>query len=77
MPASGVENQNKDWNYHPDLPLQDPSPFTHLNEPRFLIGWLRQNWLSLSERVLLLILAVALWYFAYPSLKDAQTFTFG
>ena len=28
MPADGLENQTKDWNYHPYLPLQDPSPFT-------------------------------------------------
>ena len=77
MPVDGTQSQNKEWNYHPDLPLQDPSPFTHLNEPRFLVGWLRQNWLNLSERVLLAIIAVALWYFAYPSLEAAQVFSPG
>ena len=77
MPASEGQNQNKEWNYHPDLPLQDPSLFTHLNEPRFLARWLRTNWLSLSERMLMLILAVTLWYTAYPSLETAQTFAIG
>ena len=71
------ENQNKEWNYHPDLPLQDPSPFTHLNEPMFLVRWLRTNWLSLSERMMMLILAVILWYTVYPSLEAAQSFAFG
>ena len=71
------ENQNKDWNYHPDLPLQDPSPFTHLNEPLFCMQWLRNNWLSLSERVLMVILATILWHTAYPSLETAQTFAVG
>lgn len=71
------ENQNKDWNYFPSLPLQDPSPFTHLNEPKFLAGWVLRNWLTLSERVLMLILAVILWYVAYPSLETAKTFAFG
>jgi len=66
-----------DWNYHPDLPLQDPSPFTHLNEPRFLLGWLRKNWLSLSERVLILIVSISLYYFAYPSLETAEKLAFG
>jgi hypothetical protein len=28
MPADGLENQTKDWNCHPYLHLQDPSPFT-------------------------------------------------
>ena len=71
------ENQNKDWNYHPDLPLKDPSPFTHLNEPMFLVRWLRTNWLSLSERMMMLILALILWYTVYPSLETAQSFAFG
>lgn len=71
------ENQNKEWNYHPELPLQDPSPFTHLNEPMFLVRWLRTNWLSLSERMLMVILAATLWYTVYPSLETTQNFAFG
>jgi sterol desaturase/sphingolipid hydroxylase (fatty acid hydroxylase superfamily) len=71
------EHQNKEWNYHPDLPLQDPSPFTHLNEPMFLVRWLRTNWLSLSERMMMLLLAVVLWYTVYPSLEKAKSFAFG
>lgn len=71
------ENQNKEWNYHPELPLQDPSPFTHLNEPMFLVRWMRTNWFSLSERVIVLILAFILWYTVYPSLETAQSFAFG
>ena len=77
MPASEGHNQNKDWNYFPDLPLQDPSPFTHLKEPKFLVGWVLRNWLTLSERVLMVILAVILWYTVYPSLETAKTFAFG
>jgi len=68
------KNQSKEWNYHPDLPLADPSPFTHLNEPIFLLKWFYKNWLSLSERVLMVIVATALWFFVYPSLEEAKTF---
>ena len=71
------ENKSKEWNYHPDLPLADPSPFTHLNEPIFLLKWFYKNWLSLSERVLMVIAATALWFFVYPSLEDAKTFHYG
>jgi sterol desaturase/sphingolipid hydroxylase (fatty acid hydroxylase superfamily) len=70
------ENKSKDWNYYPDLPLKDPSIFTHLNDPKFLVKWLRNNWLSLSERVILLIIAIVLFYVAYPSLEATQTWTF-
>ena len=69
--------KSKEWNYHPDLPLADPSPFTHLNDPIFLLKWFYKNWLSLSERVLMVIVATALWFFVYPSLEDAKTFHYG
>ncbi len=69
--------QNKVWNYHPELPLSDSSVFAHYNNPRFLIGWVRRNWLSLSERVLMALLAILLWYTLYPSLETARTFSLG
>ena len=71
------ENQNKDWNYFPDLPLKDPSFFTHLNDPKFIVRWVVTNWLSLSERVILVLIAIALYQFAYPSLEQAKTFAVG
>ena len=77
MQASEGRDQNKEWNYHPDLPLQDPSPFTHLNDPKFLMTWVLRNWLTLSERVLMVILAVCIWYTVYPSLETTKTFAFG
>ena len=71
------EHQNKNWNYHPDLPLQDPSPFSHMNQPRFLLRWVVRNWLSLSERILILLVAIGAYYFAYPALETVQHFAFG
>ena len=68
---------SKDWNYHPDLPLEDPSLFSRPTDIRFIGGWFRRNWLSLSERVLMLFIAIAAYYFLYPSLETAQTFAFG
>ncbi|SHH09780.1 Sterol desaturase/sphingolipid hydroxylase, fatty acid hydroxylase superfamily [Cognatiyoonia sediminum] len=68
---------NKDWNYHPDLPLQDPSIFSRPTDAKFLSGWFARNWLTLSERVLMLILAVAAYYTLYPSLASAQSFAPG
>ena len=52
------ENQSKEWNYHPNLPLADSSPFTHLTEPMFLLNWIYKNWLSLSERILMVAVAI-------------------
>ena len=69
--------QSREWNYHPDLPLQNPSIFQWPPNPGFLARWFAHNWLTLSERVLMVLLAVVMWLFCYPTLADAQTFAFG
>ncbi len=68
---------SKDWNYHPDLPLPDTSVFRWPPDPRHMVGWVARNWLTLSERVLMVALAVALWAFAYPPLAAAESFGLG
>ena len=65
------------WNYHPELPLADKSIFGWPLDLRFLARWFRRSWLSLSERILLLLVAVAAWYFLYPGLEQARTFAVG
>ncbi|MEM7189628.1 MAG: sterol desaturase family protein, partial [Pseudomonadota bacterium] len=49
---------SREWNYHPDLPLRDPSVFKWPPRPGFLARWFAQHWLTLSERVMMVILAV-------------------
>jgi len=71
------EPMSRVWNYFPKLPLEDPSIFRKPFEPTFLIGWFARNWLSLSERVMMVLLAVGLWYFAYPSLSATEEFAVG
>ena len=70
-------SSNSSWNYHPELPLADNFIFKWPPDPSFLAKWLRSNWLSLSERVLMLLLALALWVWACPDLETAQDFSFG
>ena len=68
--------QSREWNYHPDLPLRDSSIFNWPPSPGFLARWLVRNWLTLSERVMMMIVAVIAWLTLYPSLEDAQSFAF-
>lgn len=70
-------NQSREWNYHPDLPLENPSIFSWPPDPRFLARWFLRNWLMLSERVMMVILAVVAWLTLYPSLDTARSFAFG
>jgi lathosterol oxidase len=68
---------SREWNYHPELPLKDPSIFKRPLDLRFFPIWFARNWLMLSERVMLVILAVAVWELAYPSLENMRSFRFG
>lgn len=68
---------SREWNYHPDLPLADPSIFRWPPDPGFLVRWFARNWLMLSERVMMVILAIVLYVIAYPSLETAQNFAVG
>lgn len=72
-----MEGMSREWNYHPDLPLSDPSIFRWPPDPGFLARWFARNWLTLSERVMMVIASVALWYWAYPPIEQAQEFAFG
>ena len=71
------EPMSREWNYHPDLPLANSSIFQWPPSPGFLGRWFLRNWLMLSERVLMVLLAVACWLWLYPSLETAQTPGFG
>ncbi len=66
-----------DWNYHPALPLQDNSIFSDITNPKLVVLWFVRNWLSLSEFILLALLAAAFWLFAYPDISPATHFKFG
>ena len=68
---------NREWQYHPDLPLADSSVFQWPPQPGFLLQWVARNWLSFSERVMMVLLAVFCWWAFYPSLEAAQTVAAG
>jgi hypothetical protein len=68
---------SNEWNYHPELPLQDPSVFRWPPRAGFLARWVGRNWLTLSERVMMVLLAVLLWATVFPSLEAAQSLSLG
>ncbi len=68
---------SKEWNYHPDLPLADLSIFKWPPDPHFLGRWVLRNWLTMSERVMMVLLATLCWWLLYPPLEAAKTFAFG
>ena len=69
--------KSREWNYHPELPLANPSIFRWPLDPVFLTRWLLSNWLTLSERVLMVGLALLCCWAVYPPLEASQTFAVG
>jgi len=74
--TSDDEPMSKEWQYHPELPLHNPSIFRWPPDPRFIVKWFLENWLMLSERMMMTLFALGLWFFAYPSLEETQSFAF-
>lgn len=73
----GPVHSSAEWNYHPGLPLPDSSVFRWPPSPGFVARWFARNWLTLSERVMMVIAAIALWALAYPSPEAARSLAFG
>ncbi|MAJ50554.1 MAG: desaturase [Flammeovirgaceae bacterium] len=65
---------NSAWNYHPGIPLQNNSLFRLPLYSSFLIAWINRNWFQLSEKVILVIISILIWYFVYPSLDQTKNF---
>ena len=69
--------KSREWNYHPDLPLADPSVFRRGASARYLAGWFARNWLMLSERVMMVLLAVFCWWAFLPPVSAAEALSMG
>ena len=68
---------SREWNYHPDIPLENASIFRWPPDPKYLENWFRSRWLMFSERVMMVLLAIAMWTFGYSSLDRTQEFSVG
>ena len=77
MEETKPSNKRHTWNYHPPLPLSDPSIFQWPANPTFLLDWIKNHWLRLSERVLLVLSAIGLWLLLLPPLESMSVFRAG
>ena len=70
------KKNSSQWNYHPDLPLENYSLFSRSFGLRYLVAWFFRNWLHLGEKLLLVIIAALAWVFLYPPLEEAKIISF-
>ena len=72
-----VRPVRKVWHWHPDLPLRNARIFTWPPNPLLAIKLIASYWLSLSGRVVILLVAIASWLLFQSSLGAAVDFEFG
>lgn len=63
----------KQWHYMPQVPVQTSPLFAWPPKPVKAIKWIAGSWFTISENVILVILATLIWIYASPSLETAQT----
>ncbi len=61
------------WNHVPNVPIQVSPFFSWPPEPRRMGRWLAMRWLTFTENLLVLAIAVTCWMFFQPSLETMQT----
>jgi lathosterol oxidase len=65
------------WNWLPDEPVKLTPAFDMPPKPAALLVWLVASWHVMTTRVMVLLLAIASWYWLQPALERCKSFEFG
>lgn len=68
------EAKSREWNYHPDFPIDNNPLFAWPPRPFDAIKYYRDGWLTLSEATLFLAMAILAYTYASPSFANASEF---
>ncbi len=63
------------WHYTPALPLATSPYFRWPPDPVAVARWIIGRWLPLSERLIILLLAILSWVFFHPALERCREFS--
>lgn len=74
----GRNTQRKaEWAYHPPLPVENAPLFQWPPNPLKIVKWFATTWLAPTERVLILLIAIATWFYLQPALENCVEFAPG
>ena len=65
------------WNHNPRLPIQTAPYFDWPPRPGAIVKWLASVWFPVSERLFIIGIACATWFYCTPALERCRDFTFG
>jgi sterol desaturase/sphingolipid hydroxylase (fatty acid hydroxylase superfamily) len=64
----------REWNWHPQLPLQDTSLWAWPPRPAGIARYFARTWHPLTVKVLFVALAVIVWFYLQPALERCREF---
>lgn len=65
---------NKTWHYTPPLPLSVSPYFRWPMNPLAILKWMVGGWFPISERLIILLLAIVSWVLFHPTLERCRDF---
>lgn len=68
---------NKEWNWHPDLPVAVSPLFSWPPKPIATLRWFAANWLPVTEFTIYALMAWATWVWLQPGLEEMRTLEWG
>lgn len=71
------EEQLKGWNHLPEIPLKVSPLFVWPLNPVELAKWIWNSWFLITERLIILGIAIASFYWFQPPLEESKTLAFG
>ena len=68
---------NKEWNWHPDLPVAVSPLFSWPPKPIATLRWFAMNWLPVTEFTIYALMAWATWVWLQPGLEEMKALEWG
>ncbi|MGI9406609.1 MAG: sterol desaturase family protein [Hyphomicrobiaceae bacterium] len=72
-----MSETRQEWNYRPEIPLAVNPLFVWPPNPVAIVRWLWNSWFLISERLILVGVALISWFYLQPALETCKTFAVG
>ena len=67
----------KQWHYMPPVPIQVSPIFTWPPDSVKIANWIRDSWFPITERAILVGIALLSWFYFQPSMEQTRVLGFG
>ncbi|MCP5083023.1 MAG: sterol desaturase family protein [Alphaproteobacteria bacterium] len=72
-----AREKRSDWNHSPKLPIHIAPYFNWPPEPARVMAWLARAWFPITERAVVLAIALVTWFYLTPALERCREFAAG